>query len=417
MIKGLFQFVRDMISTPQFLLDFRKSEKDFTRNRKVSFTAMMHLILSILGRSVQAGIDEFIINMNTDFDTYSKQAFSKGRQRIKPEAFFELLKISSKYFYDNAEYKTFHGYRILTVDGSKIDLPYSKQLMEKYGCQKGSNNSIQSLASCLVDVMNNIVVDGILAPCAGNERKLTEQHIQLLNETEKDKIIILFDRGYPSSQLISELEKNGIKYIMRCDSNFIKGFKNEINGNDCIITHKFERTKIELTMRIVSFPISDKTTEIIVTNVFDEQFTVDDFKELYNMRWGIEKTYNCIKNMFCLESFTGALPDAVLQDFYAVLYLYNAASMIIFENNEKLSEKYKEKNNKLKYKTNVKMAVIKVKDILIKTLMSDSSKQQDLLFDVISRQLERELTSIRDNRVYERKIKHTKHKYPQNQKL
>ncbi len=383
MIKGLFQFVRDIISTQQFLLDFRKNKSDFTRNRKVSFATMINLILSTLGRSIQAGIDEFIINMNTDFDTYSKQAFSKGRHRIKPEAFLELVKISSRYFYKNAEYKTFRGNRVLAIDGSKIDLPYNKQLMEKYGCQKGSNNSIQALASCLVDVMNNIVIDGILAPCSGNERELAEQHIQHLSEAERDKTIILFDRGYPSSQLISEIEKTGIKYIMRCNSSFLKGFKNKIKGNDCIITHKFEKTKIELTMRIVSFPISDNTTEIIVTNIFDKEYTVNDFKQLYNMRWGIEKTYNCIKNMFCLESFTGTLPDTVLQDFYAVLYLYNAASMIVFENNEKLSEKYKEKNNKLKYKTNVKMAIIKVKDILIKALMSDSSKQQDLLFNVI----------------------------------
>ena len=417
MIQSLFHFIKKFITAKQFLNTFRKSPKDFTRNRKVTFTTMILLILSSLGRSIQAGIDEFIITMNTDFDTYSKQAFSKRRQCIKPEAFLKILKLSSEFFYENADFKTFHNYKILAVDGSKIDLPYNKQLMDKYGCQKGTNNSIQALASCVTDVMNNIVVDQILAPCCANERLLAQQHIQHLNEVKTGKEIILFDRGYPSSELIDELEKNNMKYVMRCGSVFTKGLKKKLKGNDCVITHKFEKTKIELTMRIVSFPISSKNTEMIVTNIFDKEFKPDDFKILYNMRWGIEKTYNCVKNMFCLESFTGSLPDTVLQDFYAILFLYNAASVIVFENEKKLSEKYKKRSNKLKYKTNLKMTVIKVKDILIKSLLSNSGKKRDRLFAVLSRQLEREVIPIRDNRFYERKIKHTKHKFSQNQKL
>lgn len=119
---------------------------------------------------------------------------------------------------------------------------------------------------------------------------------------------------------------------MRCSSVFTKGLKKKLTGSDCVITHKFEKTKIKITMRIVSFPISDKNMEMIATNIFDKEFKPEDFKILYNMCWGIEKTYNCVKNMFCLESFTGSLPDTVLQDFYAVLFLYNAASVIVFEN-------------------------------------------------------------------------------------
>ncbi|MCX4304156.1 MAG: transposase [Clostridia bacterium] len=238
-----------------------------------------------------------------------------------------------------------------------------------------------------------------------------------MNEIKTGREIILFDRGYPSSELIGELEKNNIKYVMRCSSVFTKGLKKKLTDNDCVITHKFEKTKIKITMRIVSFPISGKNTEMIVTNIFDKEFKPEDFKILYNMHWGIEKTYNCVNNMFCLESFTGSLPDTVLQDFYAVLFLYNAASVIVFENEKKLSEKYKERSNKLKYKTNVKMTVVKLKDILIKSLLSNSSKKRNRLFDVLSRQLERETIPIRDNRSYERKIKHTKHKFSQNQKL
>lgn len=108
--------------------------------------------------------------------------------------------------------------------------------------------------------------------------------------------------------------------------------------NDGIIKHKFKKNGKEVTFRILRFSISNNTTEVLVTNIFEE-FSTSNFKELYNMRWGIEKTYNCIKNRFGLESFSGTKPVCILQDFYANLYLYNALAMLMYGNNNKTPEK------------------------------------------------------------------------------
>ncbi len=77
------------------------------------------LIFIYLKCSIQTSIDQFLIDM---FDIYSMQAFSKGRQRILPEAFKELHRLSTEFFYKEVDYKTYSGYRILALDGSKIDL-------------------------------------------------------------------------------------------------------------------------------------------------------------------------------------------------------------------------------------------------------------------------------------------------------
>ena len=100
------------------------------------------------------------------------------------------------YFISNSRYS---GYRILAVDGSKVNLPCNKELMEIYGCQKSTNNLIQSLVSCLTDVLNNVILYGIMAPCNGNGRELAKQHILNLSKIKTDKDIILFDCGYPSA--------------------------------------------------------------------------------------------------------------------------------------------------------------------------------------------------------------------------
>ena len=78
--------------------------------------------------------------------------------------------------------------------------------MEIYGCQKSTNNLIQPLVSCLTDVLNNVILDGIMAPCNGNGRELAKQHILNLSKIKTDKDIILFDRGYPSAGLMQYID-------------------------------------------------------------------------------------------------------------------------------------------------------------------------------------------------------------------
>lgn len=414
MLKKFIEFTKLIVNTTEFMEKSRKNKKVFIWNRKVSFAMNILLIFACLKRSIQTGIDQFIIDMDTGFNTYSKQAFSKRRQCILPEAFQELYRLSTEFFYKEAGYKTYSGYRILAVDGSKVNLPCNKELMEIYGCQKSTNNLIQSLVSCLTDVLNNVILDGIMAPCNGNGRELAKQHILNLSKIKTDKDIILFDRGYPSAWLMQYIDQSGFKYIMRCSTSFVASINKKNFTNDGIIKHKFKKNGKEVTFRILRFSISNNTTEVLVTNIFEE-FSTSNFKELYNMRWGIEKTYNCIKNRFGLESFSGTKPVCILQDFYANLYLYNALAMLMYGNNNKTPEK-KDIETKYVYKINESQAVNKIRDNLIKAVMAESKIERNKLFMKVYKQLQKELVPVRPNRTYKRKRKHPGVKFPQNQK-
>ena len=414
MLKKFIEFTKLIVNTTEFMEKSRKNKKVFIRNRKVSFAMNILLIFACLKRSIQTGIDQFIIDMDTGFNTYSKQAFSKRRQCILPEAFQELYRLSTEFFYKEAGYKTYSGYRILAVDGSKVNLPCNKELMEIYGCQKSTNNLIQSLVSCLTDVLNNVILDGIMAPCNGNGRELAKQHILNLSKIKTDKDIILFDRGYPSAWLMQYIDQSGFKYIMRCSTSFVASINKKNFTNDGIIKHKFKKNGKEVTFRILRFSISNNTTEVLVTNIFEE-FSTSNFKELYNMRWGIEKTYNCIKNRFGFESFSGTKPVCILQDFYANLYLYNALAMLMYGNNNKTPEK-KDIETKYVYKINESQAVNKIRDNLIKVVMAESKIERNKLFMKVYKQLQKELVPVRPNRTYKRKRKHPGVKFPQNQK-
>ena len=416
MLEKFSEFAKSIVKSTEFMLKFRRTPKDFIRNRKLSFSMNILLILSALKHSIQTGIDQFLIDTDAVFDTYSKQAFSKGRQRILPEAFLELHKKSVEFFYNEADYETYFGHRVLAVDGSKINLPYNSELLDIYGSQKSTNGLIQSLVSCLTDVMNNVIIDGIMAPFDSSERELAKQNITNSVNMLTDNDIILFDRGYSSSELMQFLDKNGGKYIMRCNATFLgKILKTHIE-NDFVTTHKFVKSGMTLTFRVVRFPISAGATEILMTNILDE-FDVADFKQLYNLRWGIEKTYNCIKNKFELESFSGTKPICILQDFYANLMLYNALAMVMYENNKELAKKG-DTETKYIYKTNENQAVNKIRENLIKAVITENEFERARLFTKIRKQLQKEVVPVRPNRMcnINRKPKHPFVKFSQNQK-
>ena len=416
MLEKFSEFAKSIVKSTEFMLKFRRTPKDFIRNRKLSFSMNILLILSALKHSIQTGIDQFLIDTDAVFDTYSKQAFSKGRQRILPEAFLELHKKSVEFFYNEADYETYFGHRVLAVDGSKINLPYNSELLDIYGSQKSTNGLIQSLVSCLTDVMNNVIVDGIMAPFDSSERELAKQNITNSVNMLTDNDIILFDRGYSSSELMQFLDKNGGKYIMRCNATFLgKILKTHIE-NDFVTTHKFVKSGMTFTFRVVRFPISNGATEILMTNILDE-FDIADFKQLYNLRWGIEKTYNCIKNKFELESFSGTKPICILQDFYANLMLYNALAMVMYENNKELAKKG-DTETKYIYKTNENQAVNKIRENLIKAVITENEFERARLFTKIRKQLQKEVVPVRPNRICDnnRKPKHPFVKFSQNQK-
>lgn len=186
----------------------------------------------------------FIKVTKEEGSTYSQQAFSKGKMRIKWEAFKDIFSVTVDDCYSEYNYQTYAGYRLLAVDGSRLNLPYHPGSMEEFGVQKSSGGQIQALTSCLYDVLNGVVVDAIIAPCNASERDLAAEHLRNL-QAIKEPDLIIFDRGYPSANMIDKLEKGGFQYLMRCDDSFVSGMKKYFSGNDCVISYRFKKDKTE----------------------------------------------------------------------------------------------------------------------------------------------------------------------------
>ena len=120
---------------------------------------------------------------------------------------------------------------------------------------------------------------------------------------------------------------------MRLQDSCFKGIK-ENPSNDFRITVS---TKTDTySVRVVRVILKSGEVETLVTNLSENEFSADDFLDLYFLRWGIETTYDTLKNKLLIEKFAGRSPVAVLQEYYAMMFVLNCIAAMSATVNRKL---------------------------------------------------------------------------------
>lgn len=340
--------IREVIISDEFKNNTKQSASDFIRNRKVNFADIILIILNTLRKTTQLEIDCFLQKYLPSKTTgYTKQSFSEARHKILPEAFVLLNQLLIELFYSDGKFKKFKNYRVLGIDGSKMQLPNNERTRLKFGSIRNNleNYKIaQGLASTLFDLENKLIISAEIDRSDGNERKLAIKHIDDMMLMQKESIfenLIIMDRGYPSFEIIKHIENAKIKYLARTKTNFFKEVaqtksddewvtikitpsrKKHLKRQNCIVN-----TGDSIVVRVVKFILPNGEQETLITNLSGDDATVDDCKELYFKRWGIETRYDELKNKFEIENFSGKTPRAIEQDYHATILLSNLASLI-----------------------------------------------------------------------------------------
>ena len=130
--------------------------------------------------------------------------------------------------------------------------------------------------------------------------------------------LVLFDRGYPEAKFLAFLQRNGIRFLMRCKRKWNRAV-DETQSDD--FTLDLDR---DVSLRIIRVLLPTGETETLITNLFDLSY--DQFMPLYFRRWPVETKYDILKNKLELCNFTGCSPNAIRQDFWASIHLANIAA-------------------------------------------------------------------------------------------
>jgi len=342
---------------------------------------------------------------------FTKSAFVQYRKKIKAEVFKSLSDSLIKEFYtDNDEsIKLWNGFRLLAVDGSRLVLPDTAELESIYGRTRNQSETgvVQARISVLYDVLNRFAIDGVLAPLSTGESVLALNHLAFA----KTKDLIIYDRGYPSFNLIYEHFEKGVDFLIRVKADFSNitrefyqsGLQSAIArmqpGKNIKLSDKSYSNNTFKEVRLVRVELPDGEAEILITSLFDSKKYPDSiFKELYFLRWGVETFYDELKNKIKIEHFSGYSEHCILQDFYAALFVSNVQSLIVGEINDELAKN--STGNKYQYKVNNNLSYGFLKDRIISLFFSD--KEMDVIVSELKELFKKHTVPIRPYRKYDR---------------
>ena len=278
----------------------------------------------------------------------------------------ELLRFHAKNIYTDKENVTdWKGYLLLAVDGSDINVPLTKENVQKYGnaSHKGKEpkERPQAGVSSLYDVLNRIIIDMSINECKFDERKAAISHLkQSSSVIGNKKSILLADRGYPGANFLLDLMEMNQYFVVRLGPTHYKREIQSMTSEDEWIDIIFDKTRInpyktkgdiataerlekkeKIRLRFVKVPLNTGEIEFILTNVPESIISQNEMKTIYHCRWGIETSYDELKNKLQLENFTGQKPIIIEQDIYATGYLYNLISDIINDVEDEIADSKK----------------------------------------------------------------------------
>lgn len=415
----IFANLKSVIMSESFKAQHRDTNKSFVRNRVLGFVDLITLQLNRVVLSLAVEIEKFLNGLNTD-KSYSKQAFSKARGKLKHTAFVALQREFVKDFYKLGDYQLYAGqYVLVAVDGSLCQLPASAPLARYFGRSENQHGAgmVMGRASVMYDVLNQISIDSIFGPCTESENTMFDKHQQNFAFQQsfiKHPILYLLDRSYPSYDTLQDLHQQGHCFVVRCKASFCKEVKEfvgkDIDEQPLYIACKERKTSAKSTgihLRIVRVLLSRGEYEYLLTNT---DFNRKQLSELYFMRWKVETFYSFLKEHMQLENFSSKTVEGILQDFHACLLTANISALLIQEAQQELEQEGQNQNNKYRYQINKNVAVGILRDKIPELLLSPH-RHEHMLKELKIR-IKRHKVPIMPNRSFTRhKLKRSRRKF------
>lgn len=383
-----------------------QAQKDFTRSRELTFENMILILLKMGGLTLSKELFQLGF-------TISNSAFVQNRYKIKYQAFQDLFKDFTAQIYPKTDYP------ILAVDGTDVNIPVDPTDLDTYfPSSKGARHYSLLHLNALFDLTHGLYVDAQVQP----RRQMDERGavLEMMERSPFKKALVILDRGYEAYNLMAHFSERGWDYIIR-----IKGGKTGMKRslkfpeNTCLdeeihleLTRKltkavkenprckwlpsnqvldflpsFEKDKTyPLSFRMVCFELESGEYETLVTNT---DFTLEQLKNLYASRWGIETSFRSLKYSLGLVSFHSKKRIGILQEIFAHLTMYNFTQAVASQIPKRRSTRYI-------YKTSFSNAAYACRLFL----------RGDIPIETVTYFLTHHLVPIREERRYKRKIRY-----------
>ena len=422
-VEELKKFVTTVSTRPELLQYFKRTESSFSRTRKLPFDKLVLLIAKLCKRTLSLEIEDFLKEMNID-TSCTTSAYVQQRSKLNESFFYcwNMVLWFNFYLHYGANVKRWKGYRVIAGDGSSVSLVNNKALREYFGGQRNQRTDfVLGKVYYCYDVLNEMILFPRLSPYRYPEVEMAYESIDYL---ESDMLMI-YDRNFANYKTVALhlWQEREIKFVIRARATqcVVKEF---IKSRKCSAIVELEPTsnaskglkkcgyrinnQTKLTVRLVRVELGN-TIEVLITNLWEEEgHPVTEFKDLYFLRWGIETRISFQKNILQLESFSGLTPIAVLQDFYATVFITNLHALLIKDAQQTVNETTKHYKYPMKINNNKSAGRLKRQLILLFT-----SQNTENILITLHNLFIRDIVPVRKGRNYPRRVinKKTKGKH------
>ncbi|WP_396270370.1 IS4 family transposase [Ideonella sp.] len=309
----------------------------FTRTRKLPLPALVGSLLCLRGQSVQGGLDHFFGTLCGATDGAlgvlrhaSDRAFAKARSRLHQPALAWLNDWVVQRAQATGFVPRWQGLRLVAADASVL-MPAVRS------CHRTrSAASAEQRLFALYLPQAELTLHASVHSAAVSERAMLVEALGALGPDD----VLLLDRGYPASWLVSLLQARGIRFVMRCDntSGWAAGRK-FMRGDTSASTVTLSAPKAQDVadwacpaaapeVRLVRHVASTGNARLLATNLPPEEIPAECFGQLYHARWRVEEAFKRLKHRWALESVSGLTQQALLLDVAAKVLADNLASLM-----------------------------------------------------------------------------------------
>lgn len=215
-----------------------------------------------------------------------------------------------------------------------------------------------------------MIVDCKLTAKSVDEKKLMIEHIKHCGEGD----MVVLDRGYQGFWVFKKIVKNKAHFCARLSQNLwtrqlanfmasddkerIITFVPPANSTKPLLLNRVDDKPIRL--KLVKYVLDTGETELLCTSLLDEDATAEQLGQLYHKRWRVEENYKVIKNRLGMQTFMGKSVKAVLQEFYARVFMLNLSLIIRRQADHIVKEKTK--TRKYRCRCNFRQLLAKVRN-------------------------------------------------------
>jgi hypothetical protein len=359
----------------------------------------------------------------------SEEAFTQGRQRMPQEFWDTLIALLIDAFEaQHGARMKFGGLRLLSMDGTEINLPNYAAVRKYFGTAKNvfGNHQPQARMVMLQLTQVRLPFRYLLAPLSQGEITLGRKLVGFLRRDD----LVLVDAGYWSYGLFHDIGKKQAYFAIRKSRKLCCRTLKRLGPNDKLITWtpkdsrgqwRKEGLPESMILRVIRYRVPGFKPQEIVTNLLDAEWVpYDDWVRLawdcddqgqlsvglYHRRWQIETTFRELKVRQGMEGkLRGRLPATLKYEIAGHVLLYLLVRWLMVEAAVKVSM------DPLRLSFSSALREI---DAFRESLLNATPQRVSVLVEQLLKAIANHQVPYIPGRWFPRKKKSTNHKHKQN---